>query len=158
MNRIRLLSRLLFLAPLLALAAYVGLAPDAGLPRWAIFTVLAAYARLGALALGAAGSEKALLFAETLPFLAYAHAVAGREPGATVTLSSAEGAAAAAALLSVEALVEPGMGTFTGCLVFVAFAAGAGVVMGSISPAAFLAAALLVLAGSRYAALRRSHP
>jgi hypothetical protein len=155
MSATEALRRLAILLPPLAAAAALPVIPDAPLSPALAFALLAAWGRLGSLATGASGRERALLFAELVPFLGYAFVVWCGLPPPAALLRLAECGLAAAALLSAESLLLGARGGFSGALAFIAASAGAGFAAAAAPAPAFLGAAGLLLAVTRYTAARR---
>ncbi len=146
--------RLLYFLPPMAAAALLGVVPDRPFPLGASFALLAAWARLAGLAAKGRRLEELMLYAEALPFLAFAaSAWAGASP-ALVIQGCAEACLSCAALLSLEGLVTRKRGVAETGL-FIASLAAIGLAMEALSPAYVLGTAILVLVASLYAKASR---
>jgi hypothetical protein len=149
-----LAARLLYMLPLLAAAALLPIIPDRAFPAGASMAILAAYARLAGLAARGDSFEEGLLYAEALPFFAYAAAAYGWQSATGVLLSCAEAAVACAALLSLEDVLTRKRGVAE-TLVFMALLGALGFAMENVAASYIIGSGLLVLVATRYAASSR---
>jgi len=152
----RLVGRLFYFLPLVGAVLLVPVAPDRAIGPALSFVALSVYARMAAVAGRLSGKEEALLFAEALPFFAYAAAfLSGLGPAAAL-LASLEAAAIWAALLWLEGLLAGERSGFALALAFMAAATAGGFGMGSAPALAILGPAALLLAACSYVQARRS--
>lgn len=155
MSATDLLRRLVFfVVPLLGVAA-VWLLPPRPVPPGLAFVLLAAYAHAAARLLRTSGLEKALLFAELMPFYGFSLVQLSLEsvPGAVLSLLSA--LAWGAVLLTIEFLWIQRNPTFTSSACFLAASAAVGAGITYLSAVPFLGAGLAVLTFASYGLARR---
>lgn len=152
MKNRELLARSLHFGILLLAAGKAAVLPGLRFLPGASFAVLAVWAHATA---RLAGTGKALLFLETLPFFALAAVGPGRLGTAAALWTTAGAAAAGGALLLGERLITRGRATFTSSTGFILACAAAGTGLQLMRPWTFLGVSVVALAGLGYAWARR---